>query len=169
MTQPAVPSAVSYEEVREGNDSYRAFGPWTHRHQTGIAPVRDRGLCQHHDGEGTRMGGTANPGERTIHIVTDTKPKVLEGLSPKGTGVGTRSLPFLVMDSNAPGGQRAPTPRIVPETEHGNPVRLPRGKAHRKASREACGKRRREEAHATLSWGGEALSIHAISLHAKAR
>jgi hypothetical protein len=26
MTQPAVPSAVSYEDVREGNDSYRAFG-----------------------------------------------------------------------------------------------------------------------------------------------
>jgi hypothetical protein len=26
MTQPAVPSAVSYEDVREGNDSYSAFG-----------------------------------------------------------------------------------------------------------------------------------------------
>jgi hypothetical protein len=39
----------------------------------------------------------ANPGERSIHIVTDNKPKVLEGLSQKGTGAGTRSLPFLVM------------------------------------------------------------------------
>ena len=52
MTQPAVPSAVSYEDVREGNDSYRAFGQWTHSHQTGIEPVRRRCICQHHDGDG---------------------------------------------------------------------------------------------------------------------
>jgi hypothetical protein len=39
----------------------------------------------------------ANPGERSINIVIDTKPKVLEGLSQKGTVAGTRSLPFLVM------------------------------------------------------------------------
>jgi hypothetical protein len=29
VTQPAVPSAVSYGEVREGNDLYRASGPCT--------------------------------------------------------------------------------------------------------------------------------------------
>jgi hypothetical protein len=67
----------------------------------------------------------ANPGERLIHIVTENKPKVLQGLSHKGTVAGTRTPPFLVMDSNAPGGQRAPPPCIVTETAHGNPVRLP--------------------------------------------
>ena len=43
------------------------------------------------------MDGMANPGERSINIVIDNKPKVLEGLSQKGTVAGTRSLPFLVM------------------------------------------------------------------------
>ena len=43
------------------------------------------------------MDGMANPGERSINIVIDNKPKVLEGLSQKGTVAGTRILPFLVM------------------------------------------------------------------------
>jgi len=52
----------------------------------------------------------ANPGERSINIVTENKPKVLEGLSQKGTVAGTRTLPFLVMGNNATGGQSAPPP-----------------------------------------------------------
>jgi hypothetical protein len=92
----------------------------------------------------------ANPGERSINIVIENKPKVLEGLGQKGTVAGTRILPFLVMGSNATGGQSAPTPFAVTETEHGNPVRLPPGKANRKGSRQACGQRRMEEANATL-------------------
>ena len=43
------------------------------------------------------MDGRANPGERSINIVIDNKPKVLAGLSQQGTGAGTRILPFLVM------------------------------------------------------------------------
>ena len=43
------------------------------------------------------MDGMANPGERSINIVTENKPKVLEGLSQNGTVAGTRILPFLVM------------------------------------------------------------------------
>ena len=112
MTQPAVPSAVSYEDVREGNDSYRASGQWTHSPPAGIETVRGRCICQHHDGDGARMDGMANPGERSINIVTENKPKVLEGLSQKGTVAGTRILPFLVMGSNATGGQSAPTPFV---------------------------------------------------------
>ena len=34
-TRPVVPSAVSYEEVREGNDPYRALGHGTHSLLTG--------------------------------------------------------------------------------------------------------------------------------------
>ena len=92
----------------------------------------------------------ANPGERSINIVKANKPKVLEGLSQKGTVAGTRILPFLVMGSNATGGQSAPTPFVVTETEHGNPGCLPQGKANRKGSRQACGQRRMEEAKAAL-------------------
>src|SRR2546422_6954995 len=84
---------------------------------------------------GARMDGMANPGERSINIVKENKPKVLEGLSQKGTVAGTWTLCFLVMGINATGGQSAPHPSAVTETEHGNPVRLPRGKASRKASR----------------------------------
>ncbi len=92
----------------------------------------------------------ANPGERSINIVKENKPKVLPGLSQKGNVAGTRIPSLLVMDTNATGGQSAPTPFVVTETEHGNPVRLPAGKASRKASRQACGQRRMEEANATL-------------------
>ena len=71
------------------------------------------------------MDGMANPGERSINIVTENKPKVLTGLSQKGTVAGTRTPLFLVMGLNATGGQSSPTPFIVTETEHGNPVHLP--------------------------------------------
>jgi hypothetical protein len=77
----------------------------------------------------------ANLGERSINIVRENKPKVLLGLSQKGTVAGTRIPPLLVMDMNATGGQSAPTPFVVTETEHGNPVRLPEGQVSRKASR----------------------------------
>jgi hypothetical protein len=96
------------------------------------------------------MDGMANPGERSINIVTENKPKVLEGLGQTGTVAGTRIFPFLVMGNNATGGQSAPTPFVVTETEHGNPVRLPQGKANRKVSRQTCGQRRMEEANAIL-------------------
>jgi hypothetical protein len=74
------------------------------------------------------------------------------GLSQHGDVAGTRTPVFLVMGINATGGQSAPHPSVVTETEHGNPVRLPQGKAHCKARREACGKRRREKAKAIPSW-----------------
>ena len=55
----------------------------------------------------------ANPGERSINIVTENKPKVLAGLSQKGTVAGTRILPFLVMG----------TPRYR-WTERASPIRM---------------------------------------------
>ena len=94
------------------------------------------------------MDGRANPGERSINIVKENKPKVLVGLGQKGTVAGARTFPFLVMGINATGGQSAPPPFVVTETEHGNPVRLPQGKANRKGSRKAWGYGRREEAKA---------------------
>jgi hypothetical protein len=58
------------------------------------------------------MDGMANPGERSINIVRENKPKVLEGLGQKGTVAGTRILPLLVMGNNATGGQSAPNPFV---------------------------------------------------------
>ena len=37
-TRPVVPSTVSYEEVREGNDPYRALGHGTHSSQLAPEP-----------------------------------------------------------------------------------------------------------------------------------
>ena len=45
VTRPVVPSAVSYEDVRAGNDPYRAFGHGTHSHSTGTRTVRGRCIC----------------------------------------------------------------------------------------------------------------------------
>jgi hypothetical protein len=47
VTRHVVPSAVSYADVREGNDSYSACGHGTHSHWTGTKTVRQRCLCQH--------------------------------------------------------------------------------------------------------------------------
>jgi hypothetical protein len=58
------------------------------------------------------MDGMANPGERSINIVRENKPKVLAGLGQKGTVAGTRILPFLVMGNTATGGQSAPPPFV---------------------------------------------------------
>jgi hypothetical protein len=67
----------------------------------------------------------ANPGERSLTIVKQDKPKVLKGLSQNGNGVGTRRFPCLVRGNTTLGGQSAPHSPAVTETEHGNPVRLP--------------------------------------------
>jgi hypothetical protein len=99
MTPPAVPSAVSSGEVREGNDLDSASEQCPHSPATGLAPVRQRGLCQHPDGDGARMGGMATPGERARPIVTANQPKGLRGLRHKGTVAGTRRPPCLVMGS----------------------------------------------------------------------
>ena len=83
----------------------------------------------------------ANPGERLINIVTANKPKVLEGLGQKGTVAGTRIFPFLVMGSNATGGQSAPNPFVVTELlrrNMGTPYVSRKGKrAVRRAERRA--------------------------------
>ena len=47
LGKPVVPSTVSYEDVREGNDPYRALGHGTHSHPTGTRTVRGRCICQH--------------------------------------------------------------------------------------------------------------------------
>src|SRR5438128_6754158 len=47
VTRPVVPSAVSYADVREGNDPYSACGHGTHNHPIGTRTVRGRCICQH--------------------------------------------------------------------------------------------------------------------------
>src|ERR1700731_4788050 len=46
-TRPVVASTVSYADVREGHDPYRACGHGTHSHPTATRTVRGGCLCQH--------------------------------------------------------------------------------------------------------------------------
>src|SRR5712691_1055667 len=46
VTRPVVPSAVSYADVRESNDPYRAFGHGTHSHPTGTRTEIGRASCR---------------------------------------------------------------------------------------------------------------------------
>jgi hypothetical protein len=153
----------------EGNNLYRAFGQRTHSHSTGIATVRGRCICQHQDGDGTRMDGRANPGERLINIVTKNKPKVLEGLSQKGTVAGTRTLCFLVMGIHATGGQSAPHPFVC----DGDGTWQPRTSPVRESEPQdkPIGVRAwedgRSEGHSVMEWIG--VEPIATSPHAKAR
>lgn len=93
----------------------------------------------------------ANTCERLINIVTENKPKMLEGLSQKRQRSGHKesSLPCHGHPT-LPVDRARLTHSFVTATEHGNPVRLPTGKASRKASPWMCGNERMEEANAAL-------------------
>src|SRR4029434_5546560 len=91
VTRPVVPSAVSYADVRQGNDPYRACGHGTHSHATGTRTVRGRCLCQHQ----AEMGLDWRYGE---HMCTLAKRRHLrqakdaERLGPKRHCSGYRVL-----------------------------------------------------------------------------
>jgi hypothetical protein len=92
----------------------------------------------------------ANTCERSINIVNDNKPKVLEGLSQKWQRSGYKDLSFPCHGQSTLPVERARlTHSFVMATEHGNPVCLPSGKANRKASPWMCGHERMEQAKAT--------------------
>jgi hypothetical protein len=89
VTRPVVPSAVSYADVREGNDPYRACGHGTHRHPTGTRPVRGGVSASIRRRRGWR-DGMVHRRELSINVVMSTKPKMLTGLSQTGHWSGYR-------------------------------------------------------------------------------
>jgi hypothetical protein len=115
-TRPVVPSAVSYEDVREGNDPYRAFGHGTHSHSTGTRTVRGRCLCQHQAETG--LDGWYGEHRCTLDKGRNKRQaKDAERLGPKGHWSGYRVLPL-------PG--------------HGQPT-LPANREHLTHSCQPCG------------------------------
>ena len=50
----------------------------------------------------------ANPGERSINIVTENKPKVLSGLGQKAPEAGMSSPNCGIVDRRLPGREQAP-------------------------------------------------------------
>ena len=63
-----------------------------------------------------------NTGELVIHVVTSGKPKMLRGLSHKGTVVGTGSPLCPVMDTQRYRRTESTSPVLVNLVERGKPV-----------------------------------------------
>ena len=70
------------------------------------------------------MGGMVNTCELSINVVIQDKPKVLRGLSQKGTGAGTGFHPYPVMDTQRYRRIESTSPVTVNLAERGKPVSL---------------------------------------------
>ena len=70
------------------------------------------------------MDGMVNPGALSINVVIQDKPKVLQGLSQKGTGAGTGFRPYPVMDPQRSRRTESTSPVLVNRAERGKPVSL---------------------------------------------
>jgi hypothetical protein len=93
----------------------------------------------------------ANPGERSINIVRENKPKVLLGLGQKGHCSGYKDSPVPCHGhSRYRWTERASPIRMWLRRNMETPYASRAGKVSRKASRQACGQRRMEEANAIL-------------------
>jgi hypothetical protein len=68
------------------------------------------------------MDGMVNTGELSIHVVTTNKPKMLTGLSQKGTVAGTGSRQYPVMDTQRYRRTESTSPVRVNRVERGKPV-----------------------------------------------
>ena len=68
------------------------------------------------------MDGMVNTGELSINVVTTGKPKMLTGLSQKGTVAGTGSQTYPVMDSQRYRRTESTSPIRVNLVERGKPV-----------------------------------------------
>ena len=70
------------------------------------------------------MHGMVNTGELSINVVMSTKPKMLTGLRQKGTGAGTGSREYPVMDTQRSRRREGTSPMRVNLVERGKPVSL---------------------------------------------
>ena len=70
------------------------------------------------------MGGMVNTGELLLNVVTSGKPKMLRGLGQNGTGAGTGSCFYPVMDTPRYRRIESTSPVTVNLVERGKPVAL---------------------------------------------
>ena len=87
------------------------------------------------------MDGMVHTGELLLNVVTSSKPKVLRGLGHNGTGAGTGSCFYPVMDSSRSRRIESTAPDPVNLGERGTPVSLLlQGRSEgRKANPGRCG------------------------------
>jgi len=87
VMSPTVLPVVSYRDVRR----WQRRGAKLPRQRiltlrSGRESVSRHGDCQHRGGRDPGGGGTVNPGEASLNVVTKDKPKVLTGLGQKARG-----------------------------------------------------------------------------------
>ena len=70
------------------------------------------------------MDGMVNTRERSTNVVMSTKPKMLRDLRQKGTGTGTGSREYPVMDTQRSRQTESTSPVSVNLAEHGKLVSL---------------------------------------------
>ena len=70
------------------------------------------------------MDGMVNTGELLLNVVTSSKPKMLTGLGQNGTGAGTGSCFYPVMDTQRYRRIESTSPVMVNRVERGKPVAL---------------------------------------------
>ena len=70
------------------------------------------------------MHGRVSIGELSIHVVMSTEPKMLSGLGQKGTGAGTGSREYPIMDIQRSRRRESTSPVLVNLVERGKPVSL---------------------------------------------
>ena len=124
LTRPAVPSAVSYELRRRGNEPSKALGQcipqptgW-HRNREATVYLPASG------GAGLGWRARSAYANSRSRVVNRSQPKVLSGWSWSQA----RKLVLLPSWANqAPGVQRGPHPFVVIPAERGKPVALPFG------------------------------------------
>src|SRR5262249_51850738 len=91
----------------EGNDLYRACGHGTHSHRLAPEPCGDGVSASIRRRWGWRHG-MVSICELSINVVMSNKPKMLPGLSQNGTGAGTGSREYPVMDTQRSRRREAP-------------------------------------------------------------
>ena len=75
------------------------------------------------------MDGMVNTGELSINVVMSNKPKMLRGLSQKGTVAGTGFCHYPVMDIQRYRRTESTSPVLINLVERGKPVSLlPKGR-----------------------------------------
>jgi hypothetical protein len=98
------------------------------------------------------MDGMVHTGERSINVVTTSKPKMLRGLSHNGTGAGTGSQTSPVMDSPHSRRTESPSPVLGNRAERGKPgwlllERAGSRKAHQRRGGSRGGKKPKPPCH----------------------
>lgn len=122
-TQPAVPPAVAYPDMRlEQSGGVKLRGQRSPQRR----PARIARYCQHQGGREQGLSGRVNGSELSINVVNHNEPKVLTGLDQKVREQAGELSALRLVDVASPAKRQGLT-RSVRRIKQGKPVRLHAG------------------------------------------